>query len=65
MKYLISALALIFYLIIGNSSMIQADSVKWCVVNNATGKVGQCYRMKQICENSIKSVKNYYSCVAR
>ena len=45
--------------------MIQADSVKWCVVNNATGKVGQCYRMKQICENSIKNVKNYYSCVAR
>ncbi|MDC0227373.1 hypothetical protein OAK51_02620 [Alphaproteobacteria bacterium] len=65
MKYLISSLALIFTLILGNSSMIQADSVKWCVVNNATGKVGQCYRMKQICENSIKSVKNYYSCVAR
>ena len=65
MKYLISSLALIFTLILGNSSMIQADSVKWCVVNNATGKVGQCYRMKQICENSIKNVKNYYSCVAR
>ena len=65
MKYLIGSLVLIFTLILGNTSLIQANSVKWCVVNNATGKVSQCYRMKQICENSIKSVRNYYSCVAR
>ena len=48
-----------------SSGIKKTSSVKWCVVNNSTGKIGQCYRMKQICENSIKSVKNYYSCVAR
>ena len=65
MKYLLIAYMLGSIVIFSDSSAVHANNVEWCVVNNATGKVSVCYRMKQICENSIKSVTQYYSCVAR
>jgi hypothetical protein len=44
---------------------INSNKVKWCLVNNNTGKIFYCYNNKIQCNIVLKNNDNYYSCVAK